>query len=76
MPSEPIVVWWIGEHDAEDGVMEDTCTHVERVFGVGVTLLPGPDRPTGTFDAGRGQHRSVGSQCDTRPQLCSGRTPR
>jgi archaemetzincin len=59
MPSEPVVVWWIGEGSAEDGMIEATCAQVERVFGVTVQPLTGPERPTGTLDAGRGQHLSA-----------------
>ncbi len=53
---EAIGLWWIGEREARRGAMEHVQLHVARAFEAPVTVLAGPERPSGTLEPRRGQH--------------------
>jgi archaemetzincin len=53
-----IWLWWIGEDATDRGLLERVRLHIEEEFQRPVQLWTSPGRPTGTFDARRGQHSS------------------
>ncbi|MCL4813933.1 MAG: archaemetzincin [Vicinamibacteraceae bacterium] len=54
-----ILVWWIGAQAADEAAMEVLRQRVEDVFEWPATCWHDERRPTGTYDAGRGQHLST-----------------
>jgi len=52
-------IWWIGADADDDRLMHPIRDWITRVFGVRARLYRHPDRPTGAFDARRGQHSST-----------------
>jgi archaemetzincin len=56
----PIYLWWLGAEASPDGLLGLVGTHVERAFGLAVRRWRGAERPTGAFDARRGQTLSTG----------------
>lgn len=55
---EPVFLWWIGDGEADAGVMERLRQEVARTFGRPARLWHGDDRPIGAFDARRNQDLS------------------
>jgi len=51
-------VWWIGERDPGERVLEHVRVHLERAFALSVSLRPGPGRPVDAYDARRKQWSS------------------
>jgi len=54
----PIALWWVGTGSADEEMLDEVRRQVEREFAQPVDLCRSDQRPTGTLDAGRGQHSS------------------
>jgi archaemetzincin len=54
----PLYVWWIGERDAERGMIDHVRNQLARAFGGPVGLWESPARPENTLEPRRKQHAS------------------
>lgn len=55
----PVYLWWIGEREENQPLMEALRREVEGLFGPPVAVCRQPARPSGTYDARRAQHSST-----------------
>jgi archaemetzincin len=55
---DPIFLWWIGDGEADAGVMERIRAEVEHAFDRPTRLWAGAERPIGAFDPRRRQDAS------------------
>jgi archaemetzincin len=53
---EPIFVWWIGETQPEEALMEHVRARLSKAFGRPTVLWGSAERPVGSYDARRRQH--------------------
>jgi archaemetzincin len=53
-----ISLWWVGNGPADEEMLEEVRRQLEREFATPVDRCESDQRPTGTLDAGRGQHSS------------------
>jgi archaemetzincin len=56
---EPVFVWWIGEREPEETVMEDVRAHLTRAFERPAVQWSSPARPAGAYDPRRRQHHTA-----------------
>ncbi|MHB8873424.1 MAG: archaemetzincin family Zn-dependent metalloprotease [Myxococcaceae bacterium] len=56
---EPITLWWVGEGEADERLMEELRREVEKVYGPPVAVCRRAGRPADTLDPRRGQHSST-----------------
>jgi archaemetzincin len=54
-----VFLWWIGSNAADDTLMHEVRSTVERAFRLQARLYHHSDRPTHAFDVRRGQHSST-----------------
>ncbi len=54
----PVYVWWIGEAEVEQDLLEHVHRHLASAFGRPVLSWDRPERPRHAFDARRRQHAS------------------
>jgi len=55
---EGLILCWIGERDAQAGLLESVREHVARELRVRVTSGFEPERPSSAWDARRGQYET------------------
>ena len=53
-----IAVWWIGESDPDEPLLEEIRVHAAREFEIEAVIHRGYERPSGTYDIKRRQHSS------------------
>lgn len=58
-PGSYIYLGWIGNGEADEGMMEEAKKHIEAVFGVAGKLWNSRDTPPDVFDPIRRQHSST-----------------
>jgi len=56
---EPIFVWWIGETEPGEAVMDHVRAHLSRAFDRPAVLWASPARPSGAYDEKRRQHQTA-----------------
>ena len=56
---EPIFVWWIGEAEPGEALMDHVRGHLGRAFDRPSVLWSSPARPSGAYDARRNQHQTA-----------------
>jgi archaemetzincin len=53
-----VTIWWIGEHRADETILEQVRRGVAGEFACSAVVADAPGRPAGTLDPRRGQHSS------------------
>jgi archaemetzincin len=55
---EPIFVWWIGEAEPDEALLDHVALHLTRAFGRRTVRWSAPERPLHAYDPRRRQHAS------------------